>query len=74
MNEGNSFWPASLRESVIAKAFVAYASVSWLLLQVVSTFIQGLGLPEWVFTGFLWILIAGVPVVGMASYAAARPK
>lgn len=63
-----------MRESVIAKSIVAYGSGSWVLLQVVSTFIQGLGLPDWVFTGFLWILIAGVPVVGVAAYSAARPQ
>lgn len=67
-----SLWPSTLRESVIAKAFVAYGSGSWVLLQVVTTFIDGLGLPDWVFTGFLWILIAGVPIVALAAYAAAR--
>lgn len=62
------------RESVFVKAFIAYGSASWVLLQVVSTFIQGLGLPGWVFTGFLWILIAGAPIVGLGAYSATRAK
>lgn len=60
------------RDSVFAKAFLAYGSASWVLLQIVSTFIQGLGLPNWVFTGFLWILIAGVPMVAFVAYSVTR--
>lgn len=67
-------WPGTLKESVLLKALFAYASGSWLLLQVVSTFVQGLGLPDWVFTGFLWILLTGAPVVALTAYVAARGR
>ena len=67
-------WSLAARESVFVKAFVGYGSASWVLLQVVSTFIQGLGLPGWVFTGFLWILIAGVPIVALGAFSATRVK
>ena len=67
-------WPDALRESVVAKALIAYTSISWLLLQIVSTFIQGLGLPDWVFSGLFVILLAGLPVLVLAVRTAARPK
>ena len=69
-----SLWPEKFRDSIVSKALLAYASVSWLLLQIISTLIQGLGLPDWVFTGFLIILIAGLPVLVMAARVAARKK
>lgn len=64
--------PNGVRESVLIKALAAYASVSWLLLQIVSTFVSGLGLPDWVFTGLLWILIAGLPILLFAARMSAR--
>ena len=70
----SSLWPEALRESIVAKSLIAYGSISWLLLQVISTFIQGLGLPNWVFTGFLLILVAGLPMVVIAARASARKK
>lgn len=69
---GLDLLPQGLRESVLLKALAAYASVSWLLLQIVSTFMSGLGLPDWVFTGFLWIVIAGLPVLLMAARLSAK--
>lgn len=59
---------------MIIRALTAYASISWLLLQVTSTFIQGLGLPDWVFTGLLWILAAGLPVILVTIVASIRIK
>lgn len=67
-------WLLAARDSVFAKAFLGYGSASWVLLQIVTTFIQGLGLPNWVFTGFLWILIAGVPIVAFVAYSVTRAK
>lgn len=70
----SGWWPDSLRDSIIAKSLIAYGSISWLLLQVISTFIQGLGLPNWVFTGSLMILLAGLPMVVIAARASTRTK
>lgn len=64
--------PQRVRDSTLLKALAGYASISWLLLQIVSTFMSGLGLPDWVFTGFLWILIAGLPVLLFAARASER--
>lgn len=69
---GFNILPQAARESALLKALAAYASVSWLLLQIVSTFVSGLGLPDWVFTGFLWILIAGLPILLFAARASAK--
>ena len=69
-----SLWPDKFRDSIVSKALIAYASVSWLLLQIISTLIQGLGLPDWVFTGFLIILLAGLPVLVIAARASSRKK
>lgn len=69
-----SMIPEGLRESILVKALAAYASMSWLLLQIVSTFVSGLGLPDWVFTGFLLILGAGLPVLIVAARASTRQK
>jgi tetratricopeptide (TPR) repeat protein len=66
--------PASVRESTIVKALIGYSSGCWLLLQIVSTFIQGLGLPDWVFTGFLMILLAGLPVLLYAVHSSGRAR
>ena len=69
---GLNLVPQVARDSALLKALVAYASVSWLLLQIVSTFVSGLGLPDWVFTGFLWILIAGLPILLFAARVSAK--
>ena len=69
-----NLWPEKFRDSIVSKALLAYGSISWLLLQIISTLIQGLGLPDWVFTGFLMILIAGLPVLVTAARASARKK
>lgn len=49
------------------KALASYASAAWVLLEVVSTFIEGLGLPGWVFTGVLLIVAIGVPIMIIAA-------
>lgn len=58
---------SALRQSALFKALASYASAAWVLLEVVSTFIEGLGLPGWVFTGVLLILIVGIPMMVLAA-------
>ena len=65
---------SAVRDAALFKALVAYTSICWLLLQVTTTFIQGLGLPDWVFTGFLYILAAGFPIVMLGAATSARLK
>lgn len=57
----------TLRNSMLFKALASYASAAWVLLEVVNTFIDGLGLPDWVFGGVLLLLVVGVPVMILAA-------
>jgi formylglycine-generating enzyme required for sulfatase activity/pimeloyl-ACP methyl ester carboxylesterase len=45
-----------------------YAAASWVCLQVVDVLTQNVGLPPWVFTLTLGILLAGLPVTVATAY------
>lgn len=45
-----------------------YAAISWVCLQVIDVMNQNIGLPDWVFTGTLGLLLAGLPVAAAAAY------
>ena len=45
-----------------------YAAASWVCLQVVDVLTQNMGLPSWVFTLALGMLIAGLPVTAATAY------
>ena len=45
-----------------------YAAVSWVCLQAVDVMAQNIGLPSWVFTLTLGMLIAGLPVTAITAY------
>ena len=45
-----------------------YAAASWICLQVVDVLNQNIGLPSWVFTLTLGILIVGLPVTAATAY------
>jgi TolB-like protein/Tfp pilus assembly protein PilF len=55
---GNSLW----------KVLGLYAAGSWVVLQVVDVLAQNAGLPQWVFTFALILVIIGLPVVGATAY------
>lgn len=45
-----------------------YIAASWVCLQVVDVLNQNIGLPSWVFTLTLGMLIAGIPVIAATAY------
>jgi formylglycine-generating enzyme required for sulfatase activity/predicted esterase len=46
----------------------AYAAASWFCLQIIDVLTQNMGLPAWVFTLTLGILIVGLPVTAATAY------
>ena len=55
-------------KSTLWKVLGLYAAGSWVVLQVVDVLAQNAGLPAWVFTLALILLIIGLPVVGATAY------
>ena len=45
-----------------------YVAASWVCLQVIDVMAQNIGLPSWVFTLALGMLIAGLPVTAITAY------
>lgn len=58
----------STHKSSLWKVLGLYAAGSWVVLQVVDVLAQNAGLPGWVFTLALILLIIGLPVVGATAY------
>lgn len=50
------------------QALGIYAAASWVCLQVVDVLTQNIGLPQWVFTLTLVMLIIGLPITAATSY------
>ena len=50
------------------KVLGLYAAGSWVVLQVIDVLAQNAGLPQWVFTLALILLIIGLPIVGATAY------
>ncbi len=63
-----SFWEEVKRRKV-GRVAVAYAVVAWLLVQVVTTVEAPLGLPVWIDTVVIVLLIVGFPVALVLSWA-----
>jgi TolB-like protein/Tfp pilus assembly protein PilF len=55
---GNSLW----------KVLGLYGAGSWVVLQVIDVLAQNAGLPAWIFTLALILLIIGLPIVGATAY------
>ncbi len=50
------------------KILGAYGAASWICLQIIDVLTQNIGLPPWVFTLTLGILIVGLPVTAATAY------
>ncbi|MDJ0905951.1 MAG: tetratricopeptide repeat protein [Woeseiaceae bacterium] len=59
---------AELGRREVYPVVVAYAIVAWLLLQIGEVTFTPLGLPEWVMTGLVVIVIAGFPVAVLLAW------
>lgn len=55
---GNTLW----------KVLGLYGAGSWVVLQVIDVLAQNAGLPTWIFTLALILLIIGLPIVGATAY------
>ena len=55
-------------KSTLWKALGLYGAVSWVVLQVVDVLAQNVGLPPWVFSFALVLLVIGLPIVGVTAY------
>jgi TolB-like protein/Flp pilus assembly protein TadD len=60
--------PDTTHRNSLWKVVGLYAAGSWLVLQVVDVLTQNVGLPPWVFTLALLLLIVGLPIVGATAY------
>jgi TolB-like protein/Tfp pilus assembly protein PilF len=67
MNSHNFF--AELKRRNVYKVAVAYAVVSWLLLQAASIFLPAFDAPPWVMKIFIIVIIFGFPVALIFSWA-----
>ena len=63
-----SFWGELKRRNVVRVA-IAYAIVSWLLLQVADVILDNIEAPAWVFQAILLLLIIGFPVAIIFAWA-----
>ena len=45
-----------------------YAAGSWIVMQVVDVLTQNMGLPSWVFSFAVVLLVVGLPIVGVTAY------
>ncbi len=63
-----SFWGELKRRNVVRVA-IAYAVVSWLLLQVADVVLDNIEAPTWVFQAILLLLVIGFPVAIIFAWA-----
>ena len=62
------FWGELKRRNVVRVA-IAYAVVSWLLLQVADVVLDNIEAPTWVFQAILLLLVIGFPVAIIFAWA-----
>jgi TolB-like protein/Tfp pilus assembly protein PilF len=67
MNLGNFF--SELKRRNVYKVAVAYAVVSWLLVQAASIFLPAFNAPQWTMQVVILILVVGFPIALVFSWA-----
>ena len=58
-----------LKRRNVFRVGVAYVVVAWLIIQVVETVSEPLGLPDWTVAFFIVLLLAGFPLILLFSWA-----
>ena len=58
-----------LRRRNVFRVGVAYVVISWLIIQVIETVSEPLGLPDWTVAFFIVLLLAGLPLILIFSWA-----
>jgi hypothetical protein len=66
-NRFSNFWQELKRRKVV-KVTIIYASIAFILLQLISILIEPLHLPQWVMTFFVVLLLEGFPIVVILSW------
>jgi len=56
------------RKSTLWKVLGIYVGASWMVLQVVDVLTQNMGLPPWVFSFAVILLVIGLPIVGATAF------
>ena len=51
-----------LKRRNVIKAIIAYAVVSWILIQILSSLLPNIGAPEWVFKTLMLLIFIGFPI------------
>jgi TolB-like protein/Tfp pilus assembly protein PilF len=64
---GNLF--SELKRRNVVRVAIAYAVVGWLIIEAIDTIAPRLGMPEWVPTFFIVVVLVGLPVVLLFSWA-----
>src|SRR3954471_7415734 len=68
MNEKPSFF-AELKRRNVYKVAVAYAVVGWLVMQVASTVVPALHLPDFITTAIVSLVLLGFPIALVIAWA-----
>mgnify|MGYP001820797883 FL=1 len=58
-----------LKRRNVVRVGVAYVVVAWLVIQVIETVSDPLGLPDWTEAFFIVLMLAGLPVILLFSWA-----
>lgn len=58
-----------LKRRNVFRVSVAYVVVAWLVIQVIETVSEPLGLPDWTEAFFIVLMLAGLPVIVLFSWA-----
>jgi len=58
-----------LKRRNVFRVTVAYVVVAWLVIQVIETVSEPLGLPDWTEAFFIVLMLAGLPVIVLFSWA-----
>ena len=58
-----------LKRRNVFRVGVAYAVVSWLIIQIIETISEPLGLPDWTEAFFIVLVLAGLPLVLIFAWA-----
>jgi TolB-like protein/Tfp pilus assembly protein PilF len=63
-----AFWQELRRRKVVRVAMV-YAVVGWMVMQVGATVFPNLGIPQWVLSGLILLVILGFPIAIVLAWA-----
>jgi len=66
-NRLNKFWHELKRRKVV-RVTIIYATVAFILLQLIDILVDPLHLPEWVMTFFVVLLLVGFPIVVILAW------